>query len=379
MSRPGSRPLGCVVAGLLLASCGDRDAQWRAVLGVPRALQLPAIPENNPPTEAKLQLGRRLFYDVRLSGNQTQSCASCHDQKLAFTDGKKTAVGSTGHVLTRNAQGLQNAAYNSTLTWANDGLIALESQLAVPIRNDRPVELGVNDGNVSAVLARFENDSRYPAAFRAAFPESASGPTVEKIIFALATFCRSLVGADSPYDRYLAGDKSALTDSQKRGLALFNGERLECFHCHSGSNLTTSYRDARTTEDTATYPFFNNGLYNLDGGYPPQDQGLYEVTLRKDDRGRFRPQSLRNVALTAPYMHDGSLATLDDVLSHYAAGGTVTASGPLAGDGRLNPLKSGLIRGFVLTAEERGDVLAFLNALTDVGFVENPAFAAAED
>ncbi len=126
-----------------------------------------------------------------------------------------------------------------------------------------------------------------------------------------------------------------------------------------------------------TYPFFNNGLYNVggDGSYPPGNQGLYELTLNPNDRGRFRPQSLRNVALTAPYMHDGSKATLEDVVRHYAAGGTVIGSGPLAGDGRLSPLKSGLVRGFAMTDEELADVVAFLQALTDQDFVNNPAFS----
>ncbi|MGV3621192.1 MAG: MbnH family di-heme enzyme [Archangium sp.] len=362
---------------VVLVSCAAPPAppDVRQVLSIPTALQLPAIPESNPPTTEKRMLGRRLFYDVRLSGNQTQSCATCHEQRLAFTDGKKTPVGSTGHVHPRNSQGLQNAAYNATLTWANNVLVELEDQLEVPIRSDRPVELGVSDGNVDEVLARFANDEQYAALFRAAFPDSDSGVTVQKIIFALATFCRSLVGADSAYDRFQAGDKAALSDSAKRGLELFNGERLECFHCHTGVNLSVSYRDARTTDDTATYPFFNNGLYNLESGsYPAQNQGLYDLTFREGDRGRFRPQSLRNVALTAPYMHDGSLATLDEVLDHYAAGGTVTERGPNAGDGRLNPFKSGLIRGFTLTDEERADVLAFLQALTDETFVQNPAF-----
>ncbi|MBL8951981.1 MAG: di-heme enzyme [Myxococcaceae bacterium] len=363
----------------LLAGCGrDLEAEYREALGTPKALALPSFPESNPPTREKRELGRRLFYDQRLSGNQTQSCASCHEQRLAFTDGKPTSTGSTGHVLTRNSQGLQNAAYNSTLTWANNGLITLEAQLMVPIRGDRPVELGVNDGNEGEVIARFESDAEYAAQFRAAFPASPSGVTIDKVVFALATFCRSLVGADSPYDRFVAGDTSAISDAAKRGADLFNGEKFECFHCHGGVNLGISYRDARTTAETATYPFFNNGLYNVggDGGYPARDQGLYELTLHPDDRGRFRPQSLRNVALTAPYMHDGSIETLEGVVRHYAAGGRNVESGPNAGDGRLNPLKSGLVRPFAATEQEIADVLAFLETLTDTTFVENPAFSA---
>jgi cytochrome c peroxidase len=186
-----------------------------------------------------------------------------------------------------------------------------------------------------------------------------------------------LVSADSPYDRFLRGDKTALTEQQRRGSALFNGERVECFHCHNGVNLTASYRDFNTTDGTVRYPFFNTGLYNVDGAgsYPAQDQGLYEVTLKLADRGRFRPPSLRNVALTAPYMHDGSIPTLTDVVKHYAAGGRLIESGPLAGDGRVSPLKSGLVRGFSISEQEIADVVAFLEAQSDEGFVTNPAFS----
>ncbi len=347
------------------------------MLGLPERLELPAIPSYNPISAEKITLGRHLFYDQRLSGNQTQSCESCHLQKLAFADGEQTPLGSTGERLFRNSPGLANAFYHSTLTWANNGLLELEEQLKVPIRGDNPVELGVSDGLLDEVLARFDDDRQYEALFDAAFPESETGATIEKITFALASFCRTLVSANSPYDRYVAGDKTALSESQRRGLALFSGEQLECFHCHRGANLTVSYRDENTTQETVSYPFFNNGLYDVDGegSYPARDQGLYDLTLNPRDRGLFRPPSLRNVALTAPYMHDGSIADLRGVLEHYAAGGTVTESGPNAGDGRTSRLKSGLVRGFSLSEADKQDVLAFFDALTDADFTTNPAFA----
>jgi cytochrome c peroxidase len=383
------RRLFCIANALAfvvsVAACGTDEsapegaieAEYRAILAIPDYLEVPEVPEFNPATPEKITLGRRLFYDKRLSGSQTQSCASCHEQRFAFADGKKTPTGSTGQVHRRNSSGLANAVYHATFTWANNGLLQLEDQLQVPIRGDNPVELGVSDGNVDEVLARFDGDPIYVQLFRDAFPDSPSNATIDKIVFALATFCRALVSADSPYDRYQQGDRSALTEQQRRGLGLFNGERLECFHCHSGVNLTSSYRDFRTTPGTVRYPFFNNGLYNVDGdgSYPAHDQGLYDVTLSPRDRGRFRPQSLRNVALTAPYMHDGSIATLEEVVRHYAAGGRSIESGPFAGDGRISPLKSGLVRGFQITDEELADVVAFLESLTDRSFIENPAFS----
>ena len=355
----------------------DESAALRELLALPSRLQLPAIPAFNPLTKAKIVLGRRLFYEKRLSGNQTQSCATCHLQEQGFADGKKTPTGSTGQVLRRNSPGLANVAYFPTFSWANNGLLELEDLLPVPIRGDDPIELGVTDGVREQVLARFDADPTYKALFAEAFPDSVSGATINKIVFSLASFCRTLISGDSPYDRYLTGDETALTAQQRRGLALFNGERFECFHCHRGTNLTVSYRDSNVPPGSVQYAFFNNGLYNVggQGSYPAYDQGLYDLTLNPKDRGLFRPPSLRNVALTAPYMHDGSIATLREVIMHYAAGGRVLSSGTYAGDGRISPLKSGLITGFTATDEEIDDVVAFLESLTDLRFTQNPAFA----
>lgn len=349
----------------------------RSLLHLPDHFETPAVPDFNPLSAAKIELGRFLFYETRLSGNETQSCGSCHEQDKAFADGKKTPKGSTGTTLVRNSQALFNIGYYTSLTWASDGLLELEDQLHVPIRGDNPVELGVSDGNRDEVLARFDADPMYVAMFQAAFPENTSGATINKIVFALSSFIRSLISGSSPYDRYLQGDKSALSAQQRRGLALFNGERFECFHCHTGTQLSGSYRDENTPELAVQVRFFNNGLYNVDGegSYPSHDQGLHDLTQRPSDRGLFRAPSLRNIALTGPYMHDGSLETLTDVIRHYAAGGTVIESGSFAGDGRVSPLKSGLIRGFKLTESELADILAFLDSLTDTAFISNPAHA----
>jgi cytochrome c peroxidase len=371
---------GRAALAFTLAACApadDPEADLRAVLGLPDHFELPAIPEFNPPTREKIALGRRLFYDRRLSGNETQACADCHHQELGFADGMERPTGSTGTVLARNSQGLANVAYNASLTWSNNGLLELEDQLQVPIRADDPVELGVSDAIVDDVLARFDEDAVYVRMFAEAFPDSDSGATINKIVFALASFCRSLISGGSPYDRYVAGDRDALTDQQKLGMSLFSGERFECFHCHGGTFATASYRDEHTGEGTYRLVFFNNGLYDVDGkgSYPAYDQGLYNVTLNPAHRGLFRPPSLRNIALTAPYMHDGSIATLREVVEHYAAGGRVITEGPFAGDGRISPLKSGLVRGFEATDEEIDAVIAFLESMTDPSFASDPAFS----
>lgn len=379
--------LGIITVMALLPACGgssntviknsDDNAALRKLLAVPPHFPLPAIPEYNRPTAAKIDLGRHLFYDKRLSANSTQACADCHLQSLAFSDGEITSVGSTGDVLARNSQGLGNAMYHATLTWANDAFVDLEQQLQVPIRADNPIELGVTEAHTRDVLARFDIDPLYIEKFDAAFPEATPGATINKIIHALASFCRTLITGGSAYDHYLQGDVDALTNEQIRGLQLFNGEKFECFHCHSGLNFSTSFTSYSSPKDTQTTPFFNNGLYNIDGtgDYPIIDQGLFELTQKPHHRGMFRPQSLRNVALTAPYMHDGSIATLREVIEHYARGGRLIEGGPFAGDGKTNPLKSGLVSGFDASEEEIDAVIAFLESLTDYEFINNPAHA----
>jgi cytochrome c peroxidase len=355
------------------AACSGSPAD--SPVDVPAGFPGMRIPTDNPVTPAKVQLGRYLFYDKRLSGNQTQACATCHQQKLAFTDGQPVGVGSTGQHHIRGPMSLSNAGYASTLTWANPTLSALEKQALVPMFGDMPVELGLT-GMEDTLIARLSADPNYPAMFAAAFPDAQSPISVDTVTKAIASFERTLVSGRSPYDRYQNdNDDSAISDSAKRGKDLFFGERLECFHCHGGYAFSDAVVDVNTTLDETSYQ--NNGLYNIggDGSYPTGNQGIYEFSHQAADKGRFRAPTLRNIALTAPYMHDGSLATLDDVLNHYSRGGTLTPSGPNAGDGKDNPNKSSFIRGFTLSDSERQDVLEFLRSLTDTDFITDPRFS----
>jgi cytochrome c peroxidase len=345
------------------------------VWNLPPGFPQPQVPESNPMTVDKVELGRHLFYDPRLSGNATQACASCHLQELAFADGEVTPTGSTGDAIPRNSPGLGNVAYYSTLTWPNPLLEHFEQQLLVPIFGERPVELGAT-GNEEAILERLRVEPVYEPLFRAAFPGDADPYTWDNIVKALSSFLRTMITGDSAYDRYVyQGQDDALSDSAQRGMALFFSERLECHHCHGGFHFSKAvkYEGSRFIEKN----FANIGLYNLDaeGGYPAGAQGLYEFTASPADKGKYRSPSLRNVALTAPYMHDGSIATLDEVIRHYEAGGRVTADGPNAGDGRQNPNKSDFIIGFTLTDQERADLLAFLASLTDEAFLADPRLA----
>jgi cytochrome c peroxidase len=323
---------------------------------------------------AKVEVGRRLFYDARLSGNGTQSCASCHRPELAFTDGRAQAVGSTGQVHPRNAQSLVNVVYNQTLTWANPALVRLEAQMAVPLFGTDPVEMGVTDGNRGRVLARIRRDRWYRRQFPSAFPGRRTAIDWTTVVQSIAAFERSIVSADSKYDRAARG-RARLTASERRGASLFMGERAECHHCHG----TFIFNDQATFVGASMErPLFHNtGLYNLGGtgAFPEPNRGVFEITGRLEDMGKFKAPSLRNVALTAPYMHDGSIRTLEEAVNHYADGGRVIPDGPLAGDGRRNPYKDPLIAAIRLNPRDRRDIVAFMRTLTDTTIAGNPRFA----
>lgn len=332
-------------------------------------LPMPKEPNDNRASEEKFQLGRHLFYDKRLSGNQTFSCESCHQQALAFTDGVALPTGSTGEVLHRNSQTLTNIAYNASYTWANPVLHTIEQQLVIPLFGEFPVEMGINDANREEILARFQQDSLYQTLFSYAFPNEQQPVTFPNIIKALAVFNRALISKESDFD------KGTMSSAALRGQDLFNSEKMECFHCHNGFNFSDSTLHADSV--FVSRPFFNTGLYNLDqqGSYPLHDDGLFAITQNAADKGKFRPPTLRNIAYTAPYMHDGSIATLSDVLDFYAAGGRNIEEGPYQGDGRKNPNKSEFVNGFILSEQEKQDILAFLGALSDEAFIKNPRYA----
>jgi cytochrome c peroxidase len=357
-----------VLAALLLGTVQVDNYAWN----LPPWAAPPIVPADNPMTQAKVELGHYLFYETKLSGNQTFSCGSCHMQRLAFADPRITAVGSTGMHHPRRTPTLTNIGYDTVLTWANPVQRKLENQMLVPMFGERPIELGLS-GKEKLLIARLERDSRYPAMFHAAFPSDTKPVTLGNVTKAIASFERTFISYNSPYDRYrYADDTRAITTSAKRGEKLFFSERLDCFHCHGGINFSDSSADTRTR--LVLHSFHNTGLYNIagTGAYPLGNQGVYEVTHRPEDIGSFKAPTLRNVAVRAPYMHDGSVKDLDAVLDHYAAGGRTIANGPYAGIGRLNKHKDVVIHGFTLTKAERADLIAFLKSLTDDSFLNNP-------
>jgi len=345
--------------------------QWELPPGFP----FPKVPADNPMTIQKVELGRHLFYDRRLSFNQRQSCATCHRQENAFTDARGRGLGSTGQVHPRGPMSLVNVAYSPVLTWANPNMRQLESQALVPMFGDDPVELGMS-GKEEVLLARLKTEPRYWRLFSNAFPDQADPFTLANITKAIASFERTILSGDAPYDRYRRGDDpNAITDSAKRGEALFFSERLECFHCHGGFNFTGTVD--YYGKGFAEVEFHNTGLYNLKGkfSYPEPNLGLYIFSQAPDDVGKFKAPTLRNIELTAPYMHDGSVVTLSEVIDHYAAGGRSIKDGPRAGDGAGNPNKSEFVKGFSLSPQEKEDLIAFLCSLTDEVLLTNPALS----
>jgi cytochrome c peroxidase len=383
--------LATVAAAVALSSsaCGDEhplqpdpdpvDFDWDLPAGFPT----PRVPEDDPMTAEKVALGRHLFYDERMSGNETMSCASCHVQALAFTDGRALAVGSTGDVLPRSSMSLTNIAYSPVLTWGNHRQMALTEQMLIPMFATHPVELGLAGEEV--LLDRLRADGTYQSLFAEAYPEDSDPFTLDNVTRVVATFERVLISGNSPEDRFRRGDENALSASAQVGRSLFFSGEVGCFQCHSGESLQDEvvFFTSNFDFEGRSLPhiqFDNTGLYNLtvdgeEGWYPEHDTGLYAVTGNPADMGKFKVPDLRNVALTAPYMHDGSIATLEEVIDHYAAGGRTIDSGPYAGVGSENPHKSRLVAGFTLTAAQRAALIDYLGALTDQAFITDSRFS----
>ncbi len=325
-----------LVAPIVAGGCNSTaEPPPPPVIEVPAGFPQPRYPADNQPTLARIELGRKLFFDKRLSRTEEVACGSCHLQENAFADPRRFSIGVLGRVGGRNAPALINMAYNTSFFW-DGGAPTLEQQAIQPIIN--PLEMDMTMGEV---VQRVAADPAYVQLFASAYNAE---PKAEWVTKAIATFVRTMVSGNSRYDKFQQGDSSALSASERRGLALFMGERTECTHCHVGYNLTNN-------------AFRNNGLY---ADY--EDHGRMRVTENPADDGRFKVPTLRNIAVTAPYMHDGSLATLADVLNHYTSGG------------KGHPGTDATIHSFELTAEERADLINFLGSLTDEQFLTATKF-----
>ncbi|RSK47022.1 cytochrome-c peroxidase [Hymenobacter rigui] len=354
-----------VAVVLGVAGCGGKEEEKQApYVTTPYPLTLPAslpqnasVPAENPLTVEGVELGRKLFYEVKLSGNGTQSCASCHQQSRAFTDGQLRAIGAEGQTHRRNTMSLVNLLWEKNLAW-DGAATSLEQQARTPIEN--PVEMHqlLADG-----VRKLQQTTLYPPLFQKAFGSTTI--TEDNVLKALAQFERTLISANSRYDRYLRKEIS-LTPTERAGAALFNNHPGEvsglfirggaCHHCHISENGLFSSPD-----------FFNNGL---DASFT--DPGRSGITNQASDRGKFKAPSLRNIAQTAPYMHDGRFQTLEQVLDHYNEHIQVTSPGV-----DPNVLLSNTPNGtrLDLTAQEKTQLVAFLKTLTDSTFLTDKRFS----
>ena len=352
------------------AKTENQNRKLGYVWQVPEGFPIPRVPKDNPMTYEKVELGRQLFYDPRLSGDGTVSCATCHQPERAFTDGRSRAVGIAGNIHPRSAMSLTNVAYNATLGWDDPNLTRLEDQIVVPLYNTQPPEMGVAYREKD-VLDRFKKDRRVRRLFQKAFAGEHNPINMRNIIYALASFERTLISGNSAYDRWAYGGKTdALDKDQRAGARLFFSQRLSCFRCHAGFNFSgpVTYEGS----DTPDARFHNTALYNEDGqgAYPEPNTGLHRHSGLIEDMGKFRAPTLRNIALTAPYMHDGSIPTLEAVLDHYAAGGRSRPSIYRTREADSESAIDPLITGFDLSPDEKRQLIAFLHALTDDSFVE---------
>lgn len=377
MTRP---PRAVVVAWLcgLSACAGDGHLVSDPLSGdpgrftwtLPAGFAPPQVPISNPMSAAKVELGRRLFYDTRLSGNQAFACSSCHRQEFGFSDAKNIPLGSTGQAHTRNSMGLTNVAYQRNFGWAGPATISLETQALIPELGELPVELGLKDRETE-VLTRLRGEPVYQSLFPKSFGATPDPFTLPNINRAIAAFERTMVSGNAPIDRFTRGDTLALSAAARRGSVIFN--TLRCTQCHGGRNFSIAFEAGTPAGDE----FVNTGLYNLGGtgAYPARNGGLFETTHAAADMGRMKIPTLRNVAVSFPYGHDGSVGSLEDVIDNYSRGGRAITVGPNAGDGRLSPFKDRRISGFAITTASRADLVAFLQALTDSAFLTDRRFS----
>jgi cytochrome c peroxidase len=318
-----------LICGFVALRCGQTQDLNASVL-------VPA-PSDNPQNAEKIALGRKLFFDKRLSFDGSISCASCHDPQKAFSDQRSKSIGINGQLSERNAPSILNAAFLKTAMF-DAHLATLELQAIVPIQE--PVEMG---HNMKILIKQLRQIPEYQAAAQAIFGRDFDAWVLTR---SLAAFERSLLSMNAPFDQYMAGNKKAMSKDQLAGWRIFSDE-LYCTKCHPAPYFTT-------------YEAANNGLYASYEG--KTDQGRFRIHHDSSDIGKFKIPSLRNLPLTYPYMHDGSINSMEAVLEHYQKGGA------------RHPLQDPRILSFELSTKEKAQLLAFFNALVDTSYLRRNGF-----
>lgn len=352
---------------LTFLACGHEVNKTQDIVSLDTPSHFPTV-EPLETTSARLELGRHLFYDTRLSIDGSRSCGICHEQAKAFSDGLIRSLGVNNTPLPFNSIALFNLAWKTELTW-NQRIEDVSTHMEVPLFATSPVEMGMTD---TLLEERLQSSERYVDLFQQAFPDESSPITTSNTIQAITDFSNSIVSGDSPYDRWLLGEEDMDEDAQQ-GLILF--QDLGCDACHGG--IFFDQPDPQRTGIDDRHGYFNTGLYNLGstGAYPIEAQGLYEITGQIEDMGKFRVPTLRNLTYTYPWMHDGSEISLRHIIESYARGGRKINSGPNQGDGRFNPYKSELISSFEITDIEINQMILFLESLNDNTLIEDERWA----
>ena len=337
------------ITGIVFTSCNDQKFQS----------------ESNNNDSLLLQIGRHLFFDTRLSVNQTRSCGSCHNPVFAFTDSYRRSVGAFGDFTQRNSLPLFNLNTARYLTYADSSLHLAIQQMSNPLHNTNPVEMGVNSSNEQAILKLLNSDAVYKKLLneRQLHVPDETAITWPLIRRAISAYLYSIQSYDAPFDRWKNGDSTALSNEQLNGYRLFMSTQTGCCRCHGGRNFSQPESD-----EHGRFPYYANiGLYNTvnSGHYPDRDLGLAEHTHQTADIGAFRIPTLRNLSFTAPYFHDGSVEQLEEALDISLEGGRVIEKGTLKGDGRLHPNRHPWVKQVYLSKLEKQQLLAFLIALND--------------
>lgn len=306
------------------------------LMETPRGFPSMIIPPDNNFTIERWELGKKLFYDPILSIDQSISCGTCHKQSSSFSDNQALTEGVQQRAGTRNVPSLANIGYHPYFT-REGGVPTLEMQILIPIQEHNEF-----NHNIIPIADLLSLDAEYVRMSNLAYERD---PDPYVITRAISVFERSLISGDSRYDQHVFQESNTLSPSEIRGMDLFFSERLNCGACHSGFNFTN-------------YAFENNGLYET-----YEDPGRARLTNESTDEGKFKVPSLRNINVSGPYMHDGSMETLTEVLEHYELGGA------------QHPNKSQLLKPFQLSDMEMNDILHFLESLTDESFLNNSNFA----